>query len=143
MATCVPHDEEMRRRVARHQAERSALWETEEVPLELPKAIRRRGSRADLILVDCLTLWTSNLLLETDSPESIELEMQQLTLALEGARCPVILVSNEVGCGIVPENPLARQFRDLAGFCNQAVAAAADRVVWMVAGIPVTVKPKL
>jgi len=141
MATCIPHDEEMRQRVARHKAERSPLWKTEEVPLALPKAIRHWSKRCDVILVDCLTLWTSNLLMESDEPEGIEMEIQQLALALEGSRCPVVLVSNEVGCGIVPENPLARQFRDFSGFCNQAVAAVADRVVWMVAGIPVAVKP--
>ena len=140
MATCVPHDDEMKQRVARHQAERSRSWQTLEVPVELPEAIKNKSTHADLILVDCLTLWVSNLLMESDDMARIEQVVQRLTLSLETARCPVILVSNETGTGIVPENRLARQFRDVVGLTNQRVAACVDRVIWMVAGIPVTIK---
>ena len=140
MATCVPHDEEMKQRVARHQAERSSRWETIEVPFLLPEAIKENGKKGALILVDRLTLWTSNLMMETDEDEQIAHHIQRLTLSLEACRCPVILVSNEVGAGIVPDNRLARKFRDMVGWVNQGVAACADRVVWVVAGIPVTIK---
>jgi adenosylcobinamide kinase/adenosylcobinamide-phosphate guanylyltransferase len=140
IATCVPRDDEMKRRVARHQKERSQEWLTVEAPLDLPDAILQNSRRANVILVDCLTLWTSNLLLETGDENKIKKAISQLTDALAKAECPVILVSNEVGSGIVPENRLARQFRDISGWLNQAVARCANRVVWMVAGIPVTVK---
>jgi adenosylcobinamide kinase/adenosylcobinamide-phosphate guanylyltransferase len=140
IATCVPRDDEMKRRVARHQKERSQDWVTVEAPLELPKAILQNSRRANVILVDCLTLWMSNLLIETGDENKIEKTISQLIDAIEKAECPIILVSNEVGSGIVPQNRLARQFRDMAGWLNQAVARCANKVVWMVAGIPVTVK---
>jgi adenosylcobinamide kinase/adenosylcobinamide-phosphate guanylyltransferase len=141
IATCVPYDNEMKKRVERHQRERSDDWQTLEVPLKLPEAIQEYSLKSDLILVDCLTLWITNLLMETDDPDSVTTATQHLQAALQKARCPVILVSNEVGAGIVPGNRLARQFRDAAGQTNQQVAACVDRVIWMVAGIPVTVKP--
>jgi len=140
VATCVPNDDEMKKRVARHQAERSDRWETVEVPLDLAEAIDTHSRKCDLILVDCLTLWTSNLMMELGDSDRFEPHIGQLARALKKARCPVILVSNEVGGGIVPENALARQFRDVVGWVNQGVAACADRVDWVVAGIPVTIK---
>lgn len=140
IATCIPYDDEMKQRVARHQQERGDDWQTLEAPLELPDAIREHSPKNDLILVDCLTLWVNNLLLETSDPDAVEKAVQNLQNALKTARRPVILVSNEVGAGIVPENALARQFRDLMGQTNQQIAACADRVIWTVAGIPVTVK---
>ena len=141
IATCIPYDDEMKKRVERHQRERSDDWQTLEVPLKLPEAIQEHSLKSDLILVDCLTLWITNLLMETNNPDSVTTAALHLQTALGKAHCPVILVSNEVGAGIVPENLLARQFRDAAGQTNQQIAACADRVVWMVAGIPVTVKP--
>jgi len=90
--------------------------------------------------VDCLTLWINNLIMENNDPENIDMHIQKLIQSLEKTECPVILVSNEVGTGIVPENRLARLFRDVAGFANQRIAASVDRVVWMVAGIPVKIK---
>jgi adenosylcobinamide kinase/adenosylcobinamide-phosphate guanylyltransferase len=140
IATCIPHDDEMRQRVERHQEERSLAWETVEAPLLLPEAITENSRRADVIMVDCLTLWVSNLLMEFDDFEKIEMQIPRLTEAIEKSDCPVVLVSNEVGQGVVPENKLARQFRDLVGFVNQAVAGCADEVIWTVAGIPVTIK---
>jgi adenosylcobinamide kinase/adenosylcobinamide-phosphate guanylyltransferase len=140
IATCVPQDDEMKRRVARHQKERSQNWVTVEAPLDLPEAILQNSRRGDVILVDCLTLWVSNLLMETGDQNKIEDTISQLIEALEKTAGPIVLVSNEVGAGIVPENRLARQFRDITGWVNQAVAKCANKVVWMVAGIPVTVK---
>jgi adenosylcobinamide kinase/adenosylcobinamide-phosphate guanylyltransferase len=140
IATCIPCDDEMRQRVERHQEERSLAWETVEAPLLLPEAITENSRRADVIMVDCLTLWVSNLLMEFDDSEKIEMQIPRLTEAIEKSHCPVVLVSNEVGQGIVPENKLARQFRDLVGFVNQAVAGCADEVILAVAGIPIKIK---
>jgi adenosylcobinamide kinase/adenosylcobinamide-phosphate guanylyltransferase len=140
IATCVPQDDEMKQRVARHQRERSQNWVTVEAPLDLPEAILQNNRKGDVILVDCLTLWVSNLLIEIGDENKIGDTISQLIKALEKATCPIVLVSNEVGTGIVPENKLARQYRDIIGLVNQAVAKTASKVIWMVAGIPVTVK---
>ena len=140
IATCVPQDDEMKQRVARHQKERSQNWVMVEAPLGLPDAILQNNRRGNVILVDCLTLWVSNLLMETGDEKKIEDTISRLIEALEKATCPIVLVSNEVGSGIVPENKLARQYRDIIGQVNQAVAKTASKVIWMVAGIPVTVK---
>ena len=140
IATCVPQDDEMKQRVAKHQTTRSRSWTTVEEPLKLPEAILQNSRRADVILIDCLTLWVSNLLMQNGDEKKIADTIPHLIDALEKATCPIVLVSNEVGTGIVPENRLARQFRDITGWVNQAVAKCANKVVWMVAGIPVTVK---
>lgn len=140
IATAMPFDDEMKARVARHRAERGTAWTTLEAPLALAEAIAVNTRNGCVLLVDCLTLWISNLLLETGAPSEVETRIAHLVNTLAQASCPVVLVSNEVGSGIVPENQVARQFRDLAGTANQAVAAAAHRVVWVVAGIPVTIK---
>ncbi len=141
MATCVPADGEMRCRVERHQAERGPSWTTVESPVRIAEDLLYHSKRADGIIVDCLTLWVSNLMMEDPDLDAVACRVRTLTDALRQTRCPVVLVSNEVGAGIVPENALARRFRDAAGFANQQVARCADTVVWMVAGIPVTVKP--
>jgi adenosylcobinamide kinase/adenosylcobinamide-phosphate guanylyltransferase len=141
VATCVPHDDEMQTRVARHRQERSNTWNTVEIPVDLADAITAHGPAADVMLVDCLTLWLSNLLMQTQDVNQIRRHIDGLAKAVKSVPCAVILVSNEVGAGIVPENRLARLYRDLAGWTNQAVAAACNRVVWTVAGIPVTIKP--
>jgi adenosylcobinamide kinase/adenosylcobinamide-phosphate guanylyltransferase len=140
IATCIPHDDEMKLRVAKHQQERSRHWHTVEAPIHLPETIVEAGGEASVLLVDCLTLWISNLLMEKHDSTQILNQVRSLTRAIASAACPVILVSNEVGTGIVPENKLARLYRDLVGSANQAVAECVDQVVWMVAGIPVTVK---
>ena len=134
VATCNPQDEEMRQRVACHQKERSRSWQTIEAQLLLPEAVDTNSRKADVILVDCLTLWVSNLLMASEDPDEIERQIPRLTAAIQNARCPLVLVSNEVGQGIVPENKLARQFRDLVGSVNQAVAGCVDEVVWTVGG---------
>jgi adenosylcobinamide kinase/adenosylcobinamide-phosphate guanylyltransferase len=140
LATCMPQDKEMEQRVLRHQQQRSSAWETLEVPVFIPEAIHKNSIKEHVILVDCLTLWINNLILDDDKPENIDNHIQKLTESIEKAECPVILVSNEVGTGIVPENKLARLFRDITGFANQKVAACVDQVIWMVAGIPVKIK---
>jgi adenosylcobinamide kinase/adenosylcobinamide-phosphate guanylyltransferase len=140
IATCLPKDDEMKQRIARHQEQRSQTWTTVEEPVHLHEAITKFSPKATVILVDCLTLWVTNIMLEAGNEKKIEGHVSKLIHALAAADCPVILVSNEVGTGIVPENKLARQFRDVMGQVNQDVAHYANEVVWMVAGIPVTVK---
>ena len=142
IATSVPTDLEMERRVEKHQKERGEDWHTIEEPVRIHEKINQYSPRAGVILVDCLTLWASNLLFHSYNPGQIEKTIKLLENSLEQCGCPVFLVSNEVGCGIVPENKLARQFRDLAGFINQRIAKIADNVVMMVAGIDVQIKPK-
>ncbi len=141
LATSVPADAEMEQRVVRHQAERGEDWQTVEEPVDIHRVIETDSRTAHVIVVDCLTLWTANLMAQGKEDPEIMSYAPQLVSALKAAQCPVFLVSNEVGQGIVPENALARRFRDLAGFINQAVAAAADKVVMTVAGIPVRIKP--
>ena len=143
VATCVPRDDEMKERVNRHRQERDNTWKTLEIPVDLAEAITTHSPTADVMLVDCLTLWLSNLLVQTEDIDPIRRQIDGLAEAVKAAPHAVILVSNEVGAGIVPENRLARRYRDLAGWANQAMAAACDRVVWTVAGIPVTIKPPL
>ncbi|MCP4369382.1 MAG: bifunctional adenosylcobinamide kinase/adenosylcobinamide-phosphate guanylyltransferase [Deltaproteobacteria bacterium] len=140
IATCIPHDDEMKERIDRHKKDRDKSWKTFEVPVQLPEAISEKSRKGDVILIDCLTLWINNLLVEIEVHDVIDQRIHKLILALKDAKCPIILVSNEVGAGIVPENKLARYFRDLTGFTNQKVAECADNVIWMVAGIPVSIK---
>ncbi|MEW5736711.1 MAG: bifunctional adenosylcobinamide kinase/adenosylcobinamide-phosphate guanylyltransferase [Thermodesulfobacteriota bacterium] len=140
IATCVPRDPEMEERVSKHKAERGSGWVTLEEPLLLAEAVARESREGTVLLVDCLTLWLSNLLVEGREEDALPGLFSGLAHALGRAAGPVICVSNEVGAGIVPENALARRFRDLSGLLNQRVACAADRVLWMVAGIPVQVK---
>ena len=127
----------MRERIDRHRADRDARWRTVEAPLDLAAAIAAADAPDALLLVDCLTLWTSNLLL---ADQLLDPSLDALCAALAAARGRVVLVSNEVGWGIVPDNALARRFRDLAGIVNQRVAAAADRVELVVAGLPMVLK---
>lgn len=129
-------DEEMEARIARHQAERGAAWTTVEEPLELARAVG--GLKAgDVAVVDCLTLWLSNLLLGDIEPAPA---VEALAQTLAASPAEVFVVSNEVGQGIVPDNPLARRFRDEAGWMHQAMAAAAGRVVLVTAGLPLPLK---
>ena len=132
LATAEARDDEMRARVAAHQADRPAGWRTVEVPLNLPGAL---AAEPGPVLVDCLTLWVSNLLCAGQ-----DVPADALLAALADRHVPTVLVSNEVGLGIVPDNALARRFRDEAGRLHQRVAAVADRVMLMVAGLPVVVK---
>lgn len=140
IATSVPQDAEMEERVRRHRTERGEGWKTVEVPVRLPEAVIEAGRHAGVLLVDCVTLWISNLLLEELPEHEILSRVEQLVRSLRDSPCPVIVVTNEVGAGIVPENALARKFRDIVGSANRMLAAASDRVVLVVAGIPLTVK---
>ena len=142
IATAVPFDAEMQERVRRHREERGAAWETLEVPLDLPEALVEHSRGGRVILVDCLTLWISNLLLERGDPAAVEQRIAELARVLAACAGPVILVANEVGFGVVPDSRLGRQFRDLAGAANQSVAACADEVIMTLAGIPIVIKPR-
>ena len=143
LATCQPSDEEMVERVARHQQERHESWQTKDCPVDLSDAIKGLEGTAQVILIDCLTLWVTNLLGVTDRQDVVESYVEALQKAVTEASCSVVLVTNEVGCGIVPENRLARLFRDFVGIANQQMAAVATKVVWMVSGCPVVVKDPL
>jgi adenosylcobinamide kinase/adenosylcobinamide-phosphate guanylyltransferase len=140
IATCTPQDKEMEQRVLRHRQKRSSAWKTLEVPLLIPETINKHSLKRNVILIDCLTLWINNLIMDDEDPTKIDTQIRNLIRSIEKVECPVILVSNEVGTGIVPENRLARLFRDITGLANQKVAACVDRVIWMVAGIPVKIK---
>lgn len=140
MATAEAGDEEMAARIAQHRRERGEGWDTVEAPLDLTGALGRAQERYQVILVDCLTLWLSNWLLREGDRAEIQRVCRELTTVVENTSTPTILVSNEVGWGIVPENPLAREFRDRAGWLHQLLAAVADLVVLLVAGLPLIVK---
>jgi len=141
VATAQALDEEMAGRIENHKKQRGGMWETREEPIEIVQVVSEMQSNYGVILIDCLTLWVSNLLMAfEDDRERVENCIKGLIDRLTNIKTTVILVSNEVGSGIVPENRLARSFRDLAGLLNQGVAQVADRVVLMVAGIPVVVK---
>jgi adenosylcobinamide kinase/adenosylcobinamide-phosphate guanylyltransferase len=137
LATAEPGDAEMRARIADHRRRRSAGWRTIEAPLDIAPAIA--GAEGEAILLDCLTLWLANLMA---AGRNIGKATDELQDALGRAGAPVVLVSNEVGLGIVPDNALAREFRDQAGRLNQAMAALADRVFFLAAGLPLTLKDK-
>ncbi|RZB29583.1 MAG: adenosylcobinamide kinase / adenosylcobinamide-phosphate guanylyltransferase [Desulfobacteraceae bacterium Eth-SRB1] len=140
IATATPGDDEMRQRIKQHQKERSKNWTTIEEPVLLSEAINENSQKAGVILVDCLTLWVSNLFLQQNDEVKISGDIKRLTQSIESAPCPLIFVSNEVGSGIVPENRLSRLFRDSIGFANQNVAACCNSVIIMVAGIAVKIK---
>jgi adenosylcobinamide kinase/adenosylcobinamide-phosphate guanylyltransferase len=136
VATAESFDDEMATRIAQHKNRRSDNWQTVDAPLDLAGALAALP-RSATVLIDCLTLWLSNLML---AERDIDAETQRLEAAMLAHEAPLVLVSNEVGSGIVPENALARRFRDFQGLLNQRVAARADRVVLVVAGLPMIVK---
>jgi adenosylcobinamide kinase / adenosylcobinamide-phosphate guanylyltransferase len=138
VATAEAGDEEMTARIRAHRARRGPDWRTIEAPRHLVAALQKAGTTP--VLVDCLTLWLADLML---ADIDIEAETAHLEKALAAAAAPVILVANEVGSGIVPDHPLGRKFRDLQGMLNQRIAARADHVVLMVAGLPLALKGAL
>jgi adenosylcobinamide kinase / adenosylcobinamide-phosphate guanylyltransferase len=141
VATCEPRDAEMEARIEAHQRERGSDWTTREVPLDLAAALATAPRDHGVILVDCLTMWVANLLAQTEaSPGAIQTAGESLAATVAASVTPIILVSNEVGWGIVPDNPLAREFRDQAGWLHQRLARVADLVVLMAAGLPLIVK---
>jgi adenosylcobinamide kinase / adenosylcobinamide-phosphate guanylyltransferase len=140
VVTATAGDAEMAARIAAHRARRPPHWQVLEAPIELGRAIRQAAAPGTLVIVDCLTLWLSNLLALAD-PEVLESQRASLKRALSEVNGTIVLVSNEVGSGIVPVNELARRFRDEAGWLHQELAQLCDQVVWMVAGLPLVVKP--
>ena len=138
LATATPFDDEMRERIARHRAERAADgWRTVEEPLALVDALEREAAPGRILLCDCLTLWLGNTML---GGRDVEAACAALAAALPGLAGPAVFVSNEVGWGIVPDNRLARDFRDAQGRLNQRVAALCGRVVLVAAGLPLVLK---
>lgn len=141
LATAEALDGEMRERVRTHQAQRSGRFATIEEPLALAEAISTAASKHDVILVDCLTLWITNLL---GTNQNVADAVEEVVAALEEIdTCRVILVSNEVGLGIVPDNALARMFRDLAGSAHQRFAEICDHAYFVVAGLPMVLKGEM
>ena len=144
VATAQAHDDEMRLRITRHQEERGPSWRTVEEPLDIAGVLASEAAAGRVVLVDCLTLWLSNLMTQAELERERILErFGQLASAVEQSRSPVIMVANEVGLGIVPDNPLARAYRDLAGALNQLLAQKMDRVVLVAAGLPMILKGDL
>ena len=140
VATAEPGDQDMAARITRHQAERSPHWTTLEAPRDLVPRLTAALTAADTVVVDCLTLWVSNLVLGGDSDESILKEADALAALVAGPAADLRLVSNEVGLGVHPPTAEGLRFRDVLGLVNQRVAAAAHRVVLMVAGLPHLIK---
>ena len=138
IATAEPCDAEMTARIAAHRARRGSQWRTVEAPLALAETLEAESRPGAALLVDCLTLWLSNIM---EAGRDIAAETQPLVACLGRLEGRTVLVSNEVGLGIVPENAAARAFRDHAGRLNQAVAQVAERVVFVAAGLPMTLKP--
>ena len=141
LATATADDDEMKARIAHHRAQRGQSgqgWTTIEEPLALVDALTREATHGRAVLVDCLTLWLSNLMLA--GGRQIDADLTAAMAAAKESSVEIILVTNEVGCGIVPENALAREFRDRAGAMNQRFAQAADEVYWMVFGQALRVK---
>ena len=138
VATATPGDEEMAGRIARHQADRGRGWTTLEEPLEVARALQAEARPGRAIVVDCLTLWLSNLMLAKRDPEPAVAGLAAAITALAG---PAILISNEVGMGIVPDHKLGREFRDWQGRANAEIARVCDAVVFVAAGLPLRLKP--
>jgi adenosylcobinamide kinase / adenosylcobinamide-phosphate guanylyltransferase len=138
LATAEAGDAEMAARIARHQAERGAGWTTREEPLALAEALGAEARPGRAVLVDCLTLWISNLMF---AGRSVEAEIDRLAQAISALEGPAVIFSNEVGLGLVPETKLGRDFRDAQGRANREVARACDAVVLVAAGLPTLIKP--
>jgi|SRR5690349_9202767 adenosylcobinamide kinase / adenosylcobinamide-phosphate guanylyltransferase len=142
IATGRATDAEMRRKIARHRRERPAWWKTVEAPVKLAEAIRRESEETDVIIVDCLTVYVANVMAGARKKANINFEecIGGVCEALRDSKASVIAVSNEVGSGVVPPYRSGRIYRDLLGQMNRRVAEIADRVVLMIAGVPLTVK---
>jgi len=141
LATAKACDAEMQEKIRRHQQQRPKDWRTLEEPLELARALAEQATQFDMLLVDCLTTFVANLL--ENEPANVETRIECFLEALRSVSASVVLVSNEVGSGIVPAYPAGRRFRDLLGEVNQKVAALADNVVLMIAGLPLVLKGRI
>ncbi|PTW60393.1 adenosylcobinamide kinase /adenosylcobinamide-phosphate guanylyltransferase [Breoghania corrubedonensis] len=137
VATGQGGDAEMAERIVRHQARRGSDWKTIEEPLDLTGILAGEGLSSRVLLIDCLTLWLSNVMLDG---RDVEAETAALVAAIDARAGPVLFVSNEIGLGLVPETPLGREFRDCQGLLNQAVAAVVPHVIFVAAGLPLTLK---
>lgn len=137
IATAQALDNEMKERIEKHKKERSEEWITIEEPLNITALIKNIHTQYDVILIDCLTLWLSNLMLGN---KGIETEIETFCSSLSTVQCSLFTVSNEVGMGIVPDNELSRKFRDMTGYLNQKVAGIANEVYSVTAGIPLKIK---
>jgi adenosylcobinamide kinase/adenosylcobinamide-phosphate guanylyltransferase len=140
LATGQAGDAEMAARISRHQDRRGNAWQTMEEPLRVLDVLQGHDGYFQAILVDCLTLWLSNLLFHYNDPAKVLTDVRELTANFAALQTPLFIVSNEVGMGIVPENPLARRFRDLAGEANELIAAAASDVYVTFSGLPLKLK---
>ncbi|WP_417069425.1 bifunctional adenosylcobinamide kinase/adenosylcobinamide-phosphate guanylyltransferase [Niveibacterium terrae] len=140
LVTAEALDDEMAQRISRHRGERPAHWLTVEAPLALAEAITAHATAQSCLIVDCLTLWLSNQILGGADEDALASQREALCAALAQAPGELLIVSNEVGLGLVPETPLGRAFRDAQGRLNQAVAAVAQRVVFIAAGLPLCLK---
>lgn len=143
IATAQYSDLEMEAKIARHRQERPANWHTIEEPVKLPCVLKEIGNSYDLLLIDCLTLFAANLLEEESKGANLENRIDSFCHAVNETKASIVLVSNEVGSGVVPEYALGRRYRDLLGELNQRVAALADNVLLMVAGLPLVLKGHL
>jgi adenosylcobinamide kinase/adenosylcobinamide-phosphate guanylyltransferase len=130
----------MAARIEKHRRDRDKAWDTYEEPLAVAELLRKLSSRYQAVLLDCLTLWLSNVMAHTEGDSVVLARSDELVAAIKGFSGSCIVVSNEVGLGIVPDNPLARKFRDFAGTLNQKMARAADEVYFTASGIPVRIK---
>ena len=146
IATALPGDDEMRKRIARHQRQRPAEWQVEEVPFELAAALDNLAAPPNdhtpgrLVIVDCLTLWLTQLLCAEQNPQRVDDTLEQLVQSVQRFSGTLILVSNESGTGVTPVDPLSRSYLDYAGTLHQRLAVICDCVTLMVAGIPMTIK---
>ncbi len=140
VATCIPYDDEMKDRVVKHQNDRDEKWRTVEIPVELPEGIEKIKRSYDVTLIDCITLSITNLMMKDMDENQIFEKLDDFIGAIKKSESSIVIVSNEVGTGIVPENSMARKFRDIAGYANQKIAAISDQVIVTMAGIPVEIK---
>lgn len=140
IATCEGKDPEMSMRIAAHKQSRPAEWQAFECPKDISLALKEAGNKFESIIIDCLTLWVSNLLLEGAKEKVIEDKIKEVLMTIRATKAKAIIVSNEVGLGIVPDNALGRAFRDIAGRVNQIVANEADEVIFMVARLALKLK---
>lgn len=140
IATCEPLDSEMKKRIELHRKNRPLNWQTFEQPQCVSRLLKQIGNKYEMIVIDCLTLLVSNMLLKGNPEAAIENEVKKILSTLNKNRAKAILVSNEVGLGIIPDNKLGRDFRDIAGRINQGVAEESDEVFFIVSGIPWRIK---
>lgn len=140
VATAQALDEEMLLKIQRHKQDRGDSWDTFEEPISVASLLQKLNGKYEVVLLDCLTLWLSNIMMKCNGDQELLSHFESLAAAIKDLEGTTIIVSNEVGLGIVPDNPLARRFRDCAGILNQKIATIADEVYFTVAGIPMKIK---